>query len=120
MSRPYFTLDIYRFNRREERMDLIRRAENLLAERPLPSYIVAAFVGDGSGPWLPAPSATLEALPWTLRSAFERNARGWKNGLGINVLEMSLWTTRNELLAQLVARLHSFNPSPKESPNALR
>ncbi len=119
MIRPSFTLDIYRFNRREERMDLIRRAENLLAERPPASYIVAAFVGDGSGPWLPAPSATLETLPWSLRSAFERNGRGWKNGLGINVLEMGLWSTRNELIARLVARLHPFNPSAKETPNAL-
>ena len=84
------------------------------ATRPPRGEIVAAFDGTGSGPWFPEPESLRRALPSRLQAALSRDTRGWREGLGINVLELSLWSTRNELLAHLVARLAAPQPSTSE------
>lgn len=85
----------------------------IAAIRPPRGEIVAAFDGTGSGPWFPEPESLRRALPSRLQAALSRDTRGWREGLGINVLELSLWSTRNELLATIVARL-SPQPSATE------
>lgn len=81
------------------------------AIRPPRGEIVAAFDGTGSGPWLPDPESLRRALPSSLQAALSHDTRGWREGLGINVLELSLWSTRNELLATIVARLAAPAPT---------
>lgn len=83
------------------------------AIRPPRGEIVAAFDGSGSGPWFPEPESLRRALPSRLQAALSRDTRGWREGLGLNTLELSLWSTRNELLAFITASLSS-QPSPKE------
>lgn len=84
------------------------------AIRPPRGEIVAAFDGTGSGPWFPDPESLRQALPSRLQAALSRDTRGWREGLGINTLELSLWSTRNELLATIVARLATPQPSTSE------
>lgn len=81
------------------------------ATRPPRGEIVAAFDGTGSGPWFPDPESLHRALPSRLQAALSRDTRGWREGLGINALELSLWSTRNELLATIVARLAAPAPT---------
>lgn len=105
MTTRVFQLTIYR----NGISPTLRR--EISATRPPRGEIVAAFDGTGSGPWLPDPESLRRALPTRLQAALSRNTRGWREGFGINVLELSLWSTRNELLATIVARLAAPAPT---------